>query len=110
MKLDSPASWRAVSLAILTTSFGVVSCDSAGDAGDPASQETAASASHVASTCEAQCDYDDRCRADGRADNCIQSCTARLGPPSVLSQRALEIYAECMRDPACLDDDDCEDR
>jgi hypothetical protein len=109
MKPYCHAAWRAASSAILATSFGVAACDSA-DAGDPAGQETAASASHVASTCEAQCDYDDRCSADGRADNCIQSCTARWGLPSVVSQRALEVYAECMRDPACLDEDDCEYR
>ncbi len=59
------------------------------------------------SMCQAMCDQ--RLRCQGSVDSeCTQRCVTKVGPPHILSRDALVLYEQCTRDPACLDDDDCE--
>jgi hypothetical protein len=52
---------------------------------------------------------DQRLRCQGSVDSeCTQRCVTKVGPPHILSRDALVLYEQCTRDPACLDDDDCE--
>jgi hypothetical protein len=83
-----------------------LACDSSSDGG---AGEVAADSSHVSAFCDAQCDYQQRCD-DEETDGCLSRCRTRLGEPSALSQRALEVYVDCMSEPVCVDDDVCEDR
>jgi hypothetical protein len=89
---------------VIALAAGFFSC---GDSGG--GDEVAASASDVDSLCQALCDHDVRCRGSNEPD-CLASCKARLGNTANLSRQACDILAACARDPACLDDDTCEER
>jgi len=86
----------------LAAFVGVVGCRGSAN-------EVAASPADLESMCQAMCDHATRCRG-GAATDCFPSCETRLGDATGLSRDALAILASCYRDPACLDDDLCEER
>jgi len=98
-----PAMHRLLAGSAVALTAAFLSC---GDAGSGA--ETPASSSDVAATCQAMCDHDTRCGGSSASD-CVATCEARQGNPANLSRQVLEILAACYRDPACLDDDTCEE-
>lgn len=71
--------------------------------------EARGTAADVDAMCRAVCDHNLMCRGSVDA-GCVERCLAKAGPPSLLSRAALSIFEQCMRDPACLRDDDCEAR
>jgi len=81
---------------------------SCGGTSSPSNAETPATSADVEAMCQAGCDQQLRCRGSVDA-SCLSGCITKAGPPAILSREALALYAQCMREPACRDDDECED-
>jgi hypothetical protein len=95
---------RKLLCSIWVLAAGLLSC---GDSGSGADEP--ASANDVDTLCAAICDYQSRCKGSNAPD-CLTTCKPRQGDPTHLSREALDIATRCFRDPACLDDDTCEER
>jgi hypothetical protein len=87
--------------AVLAACAAALSCG--GGSGDQATS------ADVMDTCRAVCDQKPRCTGQASPADCVPSCLTKVGNSAILSRDALALVAQCFADPACIDEEKCED-